>query len=124
MTVYTTQADEDAQAEAYSMGYEDMRPDVAQEIAGAAESEEAAITAAAESLHHFQESATWANTVAPKLRELAGFEDAGYGTFQQAPSGEAQDRFGTLLDAYTEGYTDRVLEAWESQQADSEGGEA
>jgi len=124
MTVYTTQADEDAQAEAYSMGYEDMRPDVAQEIAGAAESEEGVIEAAAESLHHLQESALWANTVAPKLRELAGFEDAGYGTFQQAPSGEAQDRFDTLLDSYTEGYTDRVLEAWESQQESTEGGDA
>jgi hypothetical protein len=124
MTVYTTQADEDAQAEAYGMGYEDMRPDVAQELAGEAGSEEAAIEAAAESLHHLQESALWANTVAPRLRELAGFEDAGYGTFQQAPSGEAQDRFDSLLDSYTEGYTDRVLEAFETQQADSEGGDA
>jgi len=124
MTVYTTQTAGDAQAEAYSMGYEDMRPDVAQELVLGVESEDAVIEAAAESLHHFQESATWANTVAPRLRELAGFEDAGYGTFQQAPSGEAQDRFDSLLDSYTEGYTDRVLEAWEAQQSDSTGGDA
>jgi len=124
MTVYTTQADDDAEAEAYSMGYEDMRPDTAQELTLGLESEEAAITAAAESLHHFQESAIWANTVAPQLRELAGFEDAGYGTYQQAPSGEAQDRFDSLLDAYTEGYTDRVLKAWKSQRESTEGGDA
>lgn len=31
---------------------------------------------------HFTESATWANTVAPRLRSMAGYDDEGYGTYQ------------------------------------------
>lgn len=31
---------------------------------------------------HFTESATWANTVAPNLRAMAGYDDEGYGTYQ------------------------------------------
>ena len=33
-------------------------------------------------LSHFRESATWANTVHPKIRAAAGYGDGGYGTYQ------------------------------------------
>lgn len=32
---------------------------------------------------HFKESATWANTVAPRLRAMAGLADRGHGTYQE-----------------------------------------
>lgn len=32
-------------------------------------------------IHHFKESAKWANTVAPRLRAMAGFEDSKGGTY-------------------------------------------
>lgn len=33
-------------------------------------------------LHYFKESARWVNVIAPELRSMAGFDDAGHGTFQ------------------------------------------
>ena len=35
-----------------------------------------------ESVSHFKETAKWANTIAPRLRAMAGLQDGGHGTYQ------------------------------------------
>jgi hypothetical protein len=34
---------------------------------------------------HYTGSAEWANTVAPSLRAMAGYDDTGHGTYQEEP---------------------------------------
>lgn len=57
-----------ATEEAYNMGFDRF------ETLAAEETEDF-------DLSHFKETATWANTVAPRLRAMAGFADTGPGTY-------------------------------------------
>jgi predicted lipid-binding transport protein (Tim44 family) len=77
-----------------------------------------------ESLSHFKEYAKWANTIAPKLRAMAGYADGGHGTYQQhrqvaaihegceedepaeADLMDASDLYSTLVEAWDTGALD------------------
>lgn len=82
--------EDEAIDEAYSMGYnrfEDYPFDP----------EEAEDADPLRALEHFKESAEWADTVAPRLRALAGYVDSGPGTYTVerevvvVPSGNEDD---------------------------------
>jgi hypothetical protein len=61
----------DAIDEAYSMGYERFEP-----------LPEPDDIEPAEALSQWKEGADWANSVAPRLRALAGYADSGHGTYR------------------------------------------
>jgi len=74
-----------------------------------------------DSLDYYKESARWANTDAPRLRALAGYQDGGHGTYQVCPGDTVHHRHRRFIDRFTEGYTDAAYEAWEDAQ---EGGQS
>ncbi|WP_226041190.1 hypothetical protein [Natrinema sp. DC36] len=53
------------------------------------------------------DSARWANILAPKLRSIAGYEDSGYGTYQELPIDVVHDIYNEdVSTAFREGYYD------------------
>lgn len=58
----------------------------------------------------YRQTATWANQVLPKLRELAGAEDVhGAGTYTDMTDEQAH-HLEDLIDAFEEGATDGLLD--------------
>lgn len=50
------------------------------------------------------DSAQYVNSVLPKLREMAGFEDStGVGTYSSAPDDEAFFDYGSLIEVFWKG---------------------
>jgi hypothetical protein len=108
--------------EAYSMGHDefsDVEADSAEEI----------------EFSHFTESARWANIIAPDLRAMAGYADAGHGTYREGrqiaaikPGCEedepaeaylmdADSLYESLVDAYRMGAYDGVEDTYDPEAA-------
>lgn len=49
---------------------------------------------------YWTESAEYANNVLPRLRAIAGYDDAGYGTYTDAPSEEVYYIFDEVFEAF------------------------
>lgn len=57
----------------------------------------------------FAESAQWANTVLPHLRDMAGYSDRiGSGTFTDGTT-ECSERLNELVNSYRDGWVDKSL---------------
>jgi hypothetical protein len=94
---------------AYRLGYSETE-DFAWDLEDLGVScESVAVSKAHRSLSTFKESARWANIVAPQLRELAGYEDSGVGTYSQIPDDSVVHRREHLVDYFGQGYVDGLL---------------
>jgi len=94
---------------AYRLGYSETEGMIGGLPAARAETEAEAISLAQESLSMFKESARWANIIAPQLRELAGYEDSGVGTYSQVPDDSVVHTREHLVDYFGQGYVDGLL---------------
>lgn len=56
----------------------------------------------------FSQSAHYANNVLPTLRQLAGYEDSGHGTYQNPPNDEAPYLLNELVVTFIDGYYDAL----------------
>jgi len=106
------QTHRDDRRTAYQMGFDDSIALTTDEIRaytaetpGTDEPE----TAVATYFDGFTSGARWANTVLPRLRDLAGYSDpTGYGTFTDG-STENSERLDELIRAYKDGWVDKSL---------------
>jgi len=63
----------------------------------------------AESFDGFTSGALWANTVLPRLRDMAGYSDRiGSGTFTDGTT-ECSERLDELVNSYRDGWVDKSL---------------
>jgi len=63
----------------------------------------------AESFDGFTSGALWANTVLPRLRDMAGYSDRiGSGTFTDGTT-ECSERLNELVNSYRDGWVDKSL---------------
>lgn len=64
--------------------------------------------------HQFIQCAEYCNTILPKLRQIAGYQDAGFGTYTMAPEdaspGSLKADLGTLIDCFRAGLEGRELD--------------
>lgn len=98
---------------AYRLGYQETESFRWELEDIGASTEEEAIQSAHRSLSAFTDSARYANIILPQLRELAGYEDSGHGTYQEAPNEDCTHLLGTMVDYFTQGYVDGLLEGTE-----------
>lgn len=116
-----TQTDRtDEQIEAYLKAYRRTQDVDVRAMLQGAPSRQERIDYAHTSFMHFQEGATYCNQVAPYLRQLAGYGDRGYGTYQECPDRETRERFARLVDHYETGYIDGLLDR-DPEVADRDG---
>jgi len=110
MTIRDPTTEAEAETEAYLTGYRETETfDLMAELQGIPSLDERE-RHAHEAFHHHQETATWANKTAPYLRQLAGYGDRGYGTYQECPDRETRELFARLVDRYAAGYVDGMLD--------------
>jgi hypothetical protein len=106
------QTHRDERRQAYDMGFDDSIALTTDEIRaytretpGTDEPE----TAVASYFDGFTSGARWANTVLPRLRDMAGYSDSmGVGTFTDATP-ESSERLDELVSAYRHGWVDKSL---------------
>jgi|APHM01.1.fsa_nt_gi hypothetical protein len=106
----------ETEREAYRRGWSEGGPVPTQTLLERHETVTEAVRDVSEAYHTYTEGAHYCNVVLPRLRELAGFEDGGRGTFQIQPGpaeGMALDR---LTEVFRQGYINRT-EAELAQQA-------
>jgi len=101
--------------EAYNYGLEEGSggdPQLLEEEAGG---EREALEIAHSTFNQYTQYAHYCNTVLPKLRRMAGYEDRGHGTYQKAPSDQCRDRLDSLVEYFQQGWIDAQLEGtkWE-----------
>jgi len=106
------QTHRDDRRTAYDMGYSDSISLTTDEIRemdmGWSWSDDPEVSVA-ESFDHYQSGAKWANTVLPRLRDIAGYSDpTGYGTYTDG-SAENSERLDELVRAYRDGWVDKSL---------------
>lgn len=94
---------------AYRLGYSETEGTVADDSTIQVETEREMLQLADESLSQFKSTARWANIIAPQLRELAGYEDSGVGTYTQVPDDSVVYTREHLVDSFGQGYTDGLL---------------
>jgi hypothetical protein len=101
-----------ARREAYDMGFNDslaLTTDEIQEMADRPHMADDAGQALSESFSYFTDSARWANSLLPRLRSLAGYDDTtGVGTYTD-PAGSPPDALDELVGAYRDGWVDKSL---------------
>jgi hypothetical protein len=65
--------------------------------------------------HQFIQCAEYTNTILPKLRQVAGYEDAGFGTYQMVPPDadmtDLRVDLNTLIDCFRAGLEGRELDS-------------
>ena len=61
------------------------------------------------------QSAEWANDYMPNLREMAGFSDAGYGTYNMVPEDADEDELQFNLEELLEAFWEGFLETYPSR---------
>jgi len=98
---------------AYRLGYSETEGTIADDTTVQVETEREMLQLAHESLSQFKGSARWANIVAPQLRELAGYEDSGVGTYTQVPDDSVVHTREHLVDYFGQGYVDGLLDGTE-----------
>jgi len=97
---------------AYDMGFDDSIALTTDEIRdmdmGWSWSDDPEVSVA-ESFDGFTSGALWANTVLPRLRDMAGYSDRiGSGTFTDGTT-ECSERLDELVNSYRDGWVDKSL---------------
>jgi len=106
------QTHRDDRRQAYDMGYDDsisLTTDEIRDMTRTSEDPEAAERIVSQDFAGFRSGAHWANTVLPRLRDIAGYSDSmGVGTFTDG-SAENSERLDELVRAYRDGWVDKSL---------------
>jgi hypothetical protein len=113
---YPDRVQSETEREAYRMGWTDARPVPTQLLLEEYDTVTEAVEETSKDYHHYTESAHYCNIILPRLRELAGYEDAGHGTYSSRPGPAEGMALDTLVDLFRRGYLDRT-EAELAQQA-------
>jgi hypothetical protein len=102
----------DERTEAYDMGFNDsieLTTDEVREMTARPAGADDPAAAVSESFAAYTDGARWANSLLPRLRALAEFEDrSGFGTYTVA-SDRAEWRLDELVEAYRDGWVDKTL---------------
>jgi len=106
------QTHRDDRRQAYDMGYDDsisLTTDEIRDMTRTSEDPDAAERIVSQDFDGFRSGARWANTVLPRLRDIAGYSDSmGVGTFTDG-SAENSERLDELVRAYRDGWVDKSL---------------
>jgi len=97
---------------AYDMGFDDSIALTTDEIRdmdmGWSWSDDPEVSVA-ESFDGFTSGALWANTILPRLRDMAGYSDRlGVGTYTDGTA-ECSERLDELVNSYRDGWVDKSL---------------
>jgi len=105
----TMETDRETRREAYRMGYSDSIELTTDEIRDMTEDHERPEQSLHENFHYYTSGARWCNTVLPKLRAMAGYDDpGGRGTYTDGGVAEIR-RLDEIVESYRDGWIDKSL---------------